>query len=71
MEHIRDRGLTRRERAAFDYFASDSIPALRGKKKIPVPKHWLPHTNYVFTNPALSALGFCQSDPYGVYLPLL
>lgn len=67
MEHIRDRGLTRRERVAFDYFASDSIPALRGKKRVPVPKYWLPHTNYIFTNPALSALGFCRADPYGVF----
>lgn len=59
------RGLTHRERKAFDFFRASSIPALRGSKKIPVPLIWLPHAKYVFSNPTLSALGFCNTEPHG------
>lgn len=65
MEHIPDRGLTRREKEAFDFFEASSIPSHVGKKKIPVPLTWLLHAKYILSNAALSALGFGVAEPRG------
>lgn len=71
IEHIPDQGLTRREKEAFDFFEAASIPASKGVKRIPVPHIWLPHVSYVFSNPALSTLGFCSAEPHGGSILLL
>lgn len=65
MEHIHDRGLSFREKQDFDFFDASSIPASKGKKKVPVPLTWLPHAKYVFSNPTLSTLGLCTAAPHG------
>ena len=62
-----DRGLSREEKEAFEFFEASCIPACVNKKRVSVALIRLPCAKYILSNTTLSALGFCEAEPPGVF----